>query len=197
MSGVTFSVDAFTLGQSATGTITLQSPAPAGGTLVTLANGNSDALDCPATVTVPAGQSRATFTVTGKSVGVATTVKVEATPSFNEKSDTITVNPAFDVSVADFVLGGTGQGQVTLSAPAPAGGAVVSLSASSLRLSVPATVTVPEGGTTASFTVSSYRHRAKRSGAGNLLGRLEDRYRFGRRAEHRDGNEFQQHHLRG
>ncbi len=155
VSGVTFSVDAFTLGQSATGTITLQSPAPAGGTLVTLANGNSDALDCPATVTVPAGQSRATFTVTGKSVGVATTVKVEATPSFNEKSDTITVNPAFDVSVADFVLGGTGQGQVTLSAPAPAGGAVVSLSASSLRLSVPATVTVPEGGTTASFTVSS------------------------------------------
>ncbi|CAN1551795.1 FG-GAP repeat [Fimbriimonadaceae bacterium] len=155
VSGVTFSVDAFTLGQSATGTITLQSPAPAGGTLVTLANGNSDALDCPATVTVPAGQSRATFTVTGKSVGVATTVKVEATPSFNEKSDTITVNPAFDVSVADFVLGGTGQGQVTLSAPAPAGGAVVSLSASSLRLSVPATVTVPEGGTTASFSVSA------------------------------------------
>jgi len=155
--GITFSVDAVKQGQSATGTLVLQSAAPAGGTLVSLANGNSDALDCPATVTVPAGQSRVTFSVTGKPVGIATTVKVEATPSFNEKSDTITVQPSGleAVSVSDFVLGGTGQGSVTLSTVAPAGGAVVSLSANSAKLSVPATVTVPAGESTVSFSVSS------------------------------------------
>jgi hypothetical protein len=156
--GLTFSAEAVKQGQSATGTVTLQAAAPAGGMLVSFINGNSNALDCPATVTVPAGETRATFTVTGKPVGVATRVKVTGTPSFNnEKFATVTVHPSgLDaVSVSDFVLGFTGQGTVTLSSAAPAGGAVVSLSASSSKLSVPATVTVPAGATTASFSVGS------------------------------------------
>jgi hypothetical protein len=154
--GLTFSAEAVKQGQSATGTVTLQAAAPAGGMLVTFINGNSNALDCPATVTVPAGETRATFTVTGKPVGVATRVKVTGTPSFNnEKFATVTVHPSgLDaVSVSDFVLGSIGQGTVTLSSAAPAGGAVVSLSASSSKLSIPATVTVPAGATTASFSV--------------------------------------------
>jgi hypothetical protein len=154
---VTLTADSVTEGQSATGTVTLQSPAPAGGTLVTLINGNSDALDCPATVTVPAGQSRVNFTVNGKFVTVATTVKVEGTPSFGGKFDTITVIPIRlqEVSVPDFAAGFTGQGRVTLSAPAPAGGILVSLSSGSVKVSVPATVLVPTGASTASFSVSS------------------------------------------
>ncbi len=154
--GLTFSAEAVKQGQSATGTVTLQAAAPAGGMLVTFINGNSNALDCPATVTVPAGETRATFTVTGKPVGVATRVKVTGTPSFsNERFATITVHPSgLDaVSVSDFVLGSIGQGTVTLSSAAPAGGAVVSLTAISSKLSVPATVTVPAGATTASFSV--------------------------------------------
>jgi len=156
--GLTFSAEAVKQGQSATGTVTLQAAAPAGGMLVSFINGNSNALDCPATVTVPAGETRATFTVTGKPVGVATRVKVTGTPSFNnEKFATVTVHPSgLDaVSVSDFVLGFTGQGTVTLSSAAPTGGAVVSLSASSSKLSIPATVTVPAGETTASFSVGS------------------------------------------
>ena len=154
---VTLTADFVTEGQPATGTVTLQSPAPAGGTLVTLINGNSDALDCPATVTVPAGQSRVTFTVTGKFVTVATTIKVEGTPSFGGKFDTITVIPIRlqEVSVPDFAAGFTGQGRVTLSAPAPAGGILVSLSSGSVKVSVPTTVLVPKGASTASFSVSS------------------------------------------
>lgn len=153
---ISFNADSLLLGQTAIGTVSLQSAAPAGGTLVTLINSHSSALDCPATVMVPAGQTRANFTVTGHSVAVATTVKVESTPSFNEKSDTLVVYPGGlqQVSVADFVVGGVGQGQVTLTAPAPPGGAVVSLSGNSSRLGLPATVTVPEGATTASFALS-------------------------------------------
>ncbi len=51
--------------------------------------------------------------------------------------------------------GGSVQGTITLSTSAPAGGAVVMLSSSSASVSVPATVTVPEGATSATFTIST------------------------------------------
>jgi hypothetical protein len=54
------------------------------------------------------------------------------------------------------VIGGqTSQATLTLSGPAPAGGAVVMLSSSNGAASVPASVTVPEGAIAASFTVST------------------------------------------
>ena len=54
------------------------------------------------------------------------------------------------------VVGGTSStGIVTLSAAAPAGGALVSLLDNSLVASVPASVTVPQGATTATFSVST------------------------------------------
>lgn len=51
--------------------------------------------------------------------------------------------------------GGTVQGTVVLSAPAPAGGTVVVLGSSQSAASVPATVTVPAGATSATFTISA------------------------------------------
>ncbi len=61
----------------------------------------------------------------------------------------VTVNPAI-------VVGGTSaQGTVTLSGPAPAGGAVVSLSSSNPAATVPATVTVPANGLSAIFTITT------------------------------------------
>lgn len=48
----------------------------------------------------------------------------------------------------------TSVGKVTLSAPAPAGGAVVTLSTSNPAATVPASVTVPAGATTTQFTVT-------------------------------------------
>jgi uncharacterized repeat protein (TIGR03803 family) len=57
------------------------------------------------------------------------------------------------------VVGGqSSTGTVTLGGPAPSGGAVVALSSSSSSVaSVPATVTVPSGATSASFVVSTKR----------------------------------------
>ena len=51
--------------------------------------------------------------------------------------------------------GGTVQGTIVLSAPAPAGGTVVALVSSQSAASVPATVTVPAGATSATFTISA------------------------------------------
>jgi len=49
---------------SSTGTVTLSGPAPANGLTITLTSSDTRKARVPATVTVPAGQSSATFTVT-------------------------------------------------------------------------------------------------------------------------------------
>ena len=51
--------------------------------------------------------------------------------------------------------GGSVQGTVTLSQPAPAGGVVVALASSSSAATVPSTVTVPAGAMSGTFTVST------------------------------------------
>jgi hypothetical protein len=64
-------------GDPATGTVTLNSNAPAGGALVTLASNNA-AVSVPASVTIPAGQLRATFPVQTNVVATFTTVTLTA-----------------------------------------------------------------------------------------------------------------------
>jgi hypothetical protein len=59
----------------------------------------------------------------------------------------------------------TSSGKVTLTGPAPAGGAVVTLSDTNPAASVPASVTVPAGATTAKFTITAVAVSAKQSGA--------------------------------
>jgi uncharacterized repeat protein (TIGR03803 family) len=63
------------------------------------------------------------------------------------------------IALAPFSLAGgqSSTGTVTLSGPAPSGGAVITLSSSSSVASVPATVAVPAVATSASFTVSTTR----------------------------------------
>ena len=156
---VSFSSSVVAIGQSATGTVTLQAAAPTGGILVSLANNAPAALSCPATVLVPAGQTRATFTVVGQTVATTTLAKVTGTPSFTEKSATISVLPYF---LADFTVGSSTLlaststlGTVTVSSPAPAGGSVITLTSSSTRVTVPASVTIAEGTTSATFSIAA------------------------------------------
>jgi cysteine-rich repeat protein len=63
-----------TPGGSVTLTVSIDLPAPAGGTVVNLALAPADAGTIPATVTVPAGQQSATFTYVDGSVGASATV---------------------------------------------------------------------------------------------------------------------------
>jgi uncharacterized protein (TIGR03437 family) len=51
--------------------------------------------------------------------------------------------------------GGSVVGTVVLSAPAPPGGAIVALSSNSVSIAVPASVTVPEAATSATFTIAT------------------------------------------
>jgi len=152
--------------QSSTGTVTLSGPAPSGGALVTLTSSNTAAARVPASVTVPAGATSAAFTVSTSTVTASTTVTISAAYGGVTRTASITVAPAPPPAVTlssltlspTSVIGGTqsSTGTVTLSGPAPSGGALVTLSSSNAAaVRVPASVTVAAGATSATFTVST------------------------------------------
>jgi len=152
-------------GNSSTGTVTLSGPAPAGGAQVALSSSNTAAATVPSSVTVPAGATSATFTVSTSAVAASTTVTISAGYGGVTRSASLTVAPAppppatlssLTLNPAN-VIGGlqTSKGTVTLSAPAPAGGATVMLSSSNGAARVPSSVFVPAGATSATFTVNT------------------------------------------
>jgi thermitase len=150
-------------GNSSTGTVTLTAPAPSGGFVVNLSSSNTSVATVPSSVTVPAGATSANFTVATNSVSSATSVTITAAAGGITRTATLTVNPpASNVTLQSLTIsptsvwgGSTATGTVTLSSPAPAGGVVVQLRSSSSRASVPSTVTVPAGATSARFTIQT------------------------------------------
>jgi LmbE family N-acetylglucosaminyl deacetylase/lysophospholipase L1-like esterase len=147
-------------GNPSTGTVTLSGPAPTGGAAVALSS-NNPAATVPASVTVAAGATNATFTVTTSAVGVSTGVTISASYGGVTKTATLTVSPLPSASALALnpisVVGGTSsQGTVTLSGPAPTGGAAVALSSNNTAVAtVPPSVTVAAGATSATFTVTT------------------------------------------
>ena len=151
-------------GSGSTGTVTLTSAAPSGGALVSLSSGNA-AAQVPSSVTIPAGASSAGFAITTSAVAANTGVSITSSYSGTTRSATLTVTSASAPAPATLqsvtltpstVTGGaSSQGRVTLSAAAPSGGAVVSLSSNQGAARVPASVTVNAGSTSATFTVTT------------------------------------------
>jgi hypothetical protein len=148
--------------QSSTGTVTLSGPTPAGGAQVALSS-NNRAASVPSSVAVPAGATSATFPANTTAVATPTTVTISAVYGGVSISATLTVTPPPLPTVSSLklnptsVIGGlqTSTGTVTLSAPAPAGGAQVMLSSSNGAAGVPSSVFVPAGATNATFAVST------------------------------------------
>lgn len=143
-----------------TGTVTVAQAAKTGGTKITLTSSNA-AATVPASVTVAAGAKTATFAITTKAVSTGTNVTITAAGSTSTTA-TLTLTPphATAASVSPSVVFGGGTtavtGKVTIAEAAPAGGTVVNLASSLPTVaSVPATVTVAAGATTASFTVTT------------------------------------------
>lgn len=149
----------YTIGGSpATGTVTLDQPAPAGGATFLLYSNNAAAA-VPTSVTIPAGQASANFTIT--TTAVATNVK----PTINARYDGLNLQTNFDLAAPliqsvtaspQVQYGGlAGTGTVTLTGPAPTGGKVVSLTSSNTsRVTVPASINVPAGQASASFAIT-------------------------------------------
>ncbi|HMD20708.1 MAG TPA: DUF6519 domain-containing protein [Alloacidobacterium sp.] len=156
------------IGDTTTITMTLSSQAPANSTItLTLDSANvsitGEVVGSPPTftVTVPvqAGATTATVTATGAAVGSTT---ISASFGGQTVALSLIVQPV-PVLTGQLVLnpgsvfvGGASTGTVTISGPAPQSGLVVSLATSNPNVAQlsSGSITVPAGGTTATFTVS-------------------------------------------
>lgn len=76
---------------SVTGTVTLTSAAPTGGAVVRLESSNVDAARVPSSVTVAAGATTATFTITTPTVSTRVNVTITASYADVERTATLTV----------------------------------------------------------------------------------------------------------
>jgi len=161
ISALTLNPPAVVGGSSSTGTVTLSGPAPSGGLVVTLSSTSADAT-VPSSVKVLANQASATFTVNTISYhgNVKATITGRAGGATESAVLTIYAPTLIGLSLNPyFVVGGNSSvGTVTLSGPAPSGGVVVSLRSSSTYATLPVSVTVAAGSSSATFTISTLHY---------------------------------------
>ena len=143
-------------GQNSTGTVNLNIPAGPGGTVVGI---TAPGLGVPASVTVPEGQKTVNFIITTGGVDAMTVKTVTATLDGLVLNAQLTVLPAshamlhFDPAS---VQGGTSSsGTVMLDALAGPSGVVVTLASDKSFVTVPGSVTVSSGSSTAVFTAQT------------------------------------------
>lgn len=159
---------------TSTCTVTLSSTAPAGGVSIAISD-NSTLLTTPASATVAAGSTSATFTATAGTIVTNQNATVTATLSGTSKSVTLSLtgsvklsalacNPTSLRSYASTTC------TVTLTNPALSGGVKAVLSDSTKLLTTLPSVTVAAGSTSANFTVSAQSIR--RTGKATVTAKL-------------------------
>ena len=168
LNAVSASPNAVTGGTASTGTVTLSAAAPVNGAQVTLSSA-SGSVTVPASVTVAQGVTAATFPIATSAVSSTTVTTINATYAGVTKTATFTVNTptppppppvatlmSLTLSRTSVVGGDSLSGTATLAANAPEGGVTVALSSSNPSAAiVPASVTIPAGSKSQSFTVTT------------------------------------------
>jgi hypothetical protein len=169
--GIELSKEKVVGGTTFTGTVTLQSAAAPGGVTVRLVSGDTSLVRPPATVFIPAGATDADFNIETSPVAVPSRVAIdpgtESDSGVHAFQVSVVVTPPGDptpapslssltLSQSSVLAGGTVTGTLTLTSPAPAGGAVVTLQGSMEgQLITPPSVTVPAGSSSATFNTLS------------------------------------------
>jgi WD40 repeat protein len=158
ISSLTFNPPIINQGKNSTATVTLAKPAPTGGVSVGLFSPDPYHFPIPSIVFIPAGQRSASTTI-ATPYAYGPSYLITAVNGSSVKSATLTVRSAtiglFSFS-PDTIVGGTSTtGTVTIDEPAGPKGAVITLSSSNSYLIVPATVTIPAGKQTVTFTAKS------------------------------------------
>jgi subtilase family protein len=153
-------------GNASTGEIILTGPAPSSGIVVSLSSSNTSLATVPPSMTISAGSTMAAFQVQTTTTASSATVTISASNSGQTQTASLTVTPqpppggptltSLSFNPKLVVGGSPSLGSVTLSGPAPSDGALVSLSSNNPGVvAVPASVTIPQGETSFSFTAST------------------------------------------
>jgi hypothetical protein len=146
-------------GNSSTGTVTLTGAATAN--IVVALSSNNASASVPPSVTVPQGATSASFSIATQPVSSSTVANISAIFNGVTKTATLNITPATALLSLSLnpttVVGGTSStGTVTLSSAAPSTGITVQLSSNRTKVAtVPSSVTIPAGATTANFSVST------------------------------------------
>ncbi len=147
-----------------TATLVIDGAAPAGGFQVTLTSDKPALVDLPASVLIPAGSDRTSFTIGSRPVSFDTSIYVRAYPGPVTGASTLTLKPGaaagpvvsgLSLSPNAVNAGSGSTATVVLGGAAPAGGAQVAIASNIAAAQVPATVTAPAGATLASFPVTT------------------------------------------
>ena len=164
---ISFASNPVTGGSSVTATITLGKDAPASGASLIVQSSDVTAAQVPTAVSVASGQIATTFTIATSTVTAARAVTITVLYAAAGVSQTaiLTVNPlaagqlqSVTVAPTQVTGGASATGTVTLSGPAQAGGLIVQLSTNNLfAAQVASLVIVPQGKTTATFTILTTR----------------------------------------
>ncbi len=144
-------------GATVSGRIVLDQPAPLGGVEVALTSDDAAAV-VPASITVEEGQVNASFSVTTSAVTAPVTATIAAFAGLETRAVTLTVDPPTLSSLTlDSRIGGgqASEGVVVLTGIAPAGGITVTLDSDQVGVTVPSSLTIPEGESEASFSIVS------------------------------------------
>ena len=162
---LSLNTDSVAGGNTVTGTITLQRPAPEN-IDVTIVSSDTSLAQPPAHVIVLAGNTAASFSIPTATVAATVPVVFDvgtANDGYHAPQARLTIRPAGSAAPAPSlstvtltspaVVGGTSAtGTVTLTGPAPAGGASVQVTGSSSGTQF---VNVPAGGRSAPFTITT------------------------------------------
>jgi hypothetical protein len=113
LSAVSLSPSTLAGGAGSTGTVTLTAAAPSGGALVSLSSSNPAVAAVPASVTIGAGATSATFAATTSTVTATTPVTITATYSGVTKTATLTVTPPSQAATLSVTASGRSGERVT------------------------------------------------------------------------------------
>ncbi len=156
-----------TVGQSGGSFATVTVAAPQSSDLTLQVTSSHPAIAAvPTAVTIPAGSTTGGFNVFTSAVTTDTVVTISVSGGGVTRSASLIVTPAapppapavstIALSPSTIAGGGSSQGTVTLAGAAPTGGAAVQLTSSNAAVTtVPSTITVPAGGTSASFAIGT------------------------------------------
>lgn len=145
-------------GNSSFGTVKMSGLAPVGGVIINLSTSFGDAT-APNTVTIAGGANSAQFTIATSGVSKVMPVSITATEGATSLTQTLMLEPAALASIAispsSIVGGNATTGTVTLSGDATIGGTTVKLISNSKAGTVPASVTVASGSSSATFSIAT------------------------------------------
>jgi len=164
ISSLTLSPSTVNSGSSSIGTVTLTAPAPLDDAVVSLTSTVPYTIaNVPRTVVVPAGSTSASFNIATSPIGFIQAATVTASYNNTQQSATLIIVPpgtplapaSLTLSPPTLVGGNNSSGFVLLTEPVPPGGSILTLSSDNPNVSVPPILNVPEGVTTAQFTVNT------------------------------------------